>query len=182
MQLWNLWFSQRPVAASRQSYYPPLIRHGQTCSRKYLNFRSKREKDWITDWHNNSRKQSGVREAGQICGHMGWCNEKQNFLTAEQCDPPQTLKPCLPVFWQGSHRNKLKCLHIHTQTHTQMHNVLPPASLRILADYLNFSVRAVYLGSIDQMSDVISPCLVHTDYCSGYWCPQLKAHFCLITN
>lgn len=86
-------------------------------SHKYLDFGSKREKDWITDWHNNSRKQSGVWEAGQICGHMGWCNEKQNFLTPELCDPLKPWNPAslfLAEFPPKPHTSLNVCTHTPT--------------------------------------------------------------------
>lgn len=144
-------------------------------SHKYQDFESKGEKDWLTDWHNNSRKQSGVWEAEQICGHMGWCNEKQNFLTLEPCDP---LKPWNPAsLFLAEFPPKP---HMKFCTHTPTHNILSPASPCILADYLNPSVRAVYLGSIEKVSRVISQRLIHTDYCWGYWCPQIKAYLCLL--
>lgn len=60
------------------------------------------------------------------------------------------------LLWQSSHQN-----HIWMSAHP--HNILPPAtSPHILNDYLNFLVRALYLGSVDQMSCVVSWHLIHT--------------------
>lgn len=170
MHLCNPFFSQHPVPASLPTY---PFNH----SHIHLDFGSKREKDWITDWHNNSRKQSGVWEVGHICGPMGWCNEKQNFLTPELCDPLKPWNPAslfLAEFPPKPHTNLNVCAH--TQAHT--HNILPPTSPRILTDYLNFSARAVCLGRIEQMSRVISQRLINRGYCWGYWCPQIKAYLC----
>lgn len=112
-------FFHHPVPASLPTY---PFNH----SHIHLDFGSKREKDWITDWHNNSRKQSGVWEVGRICGPMGWCNEKQNFLTPELCDPLKPWNPAslfLAEFPPKPHTNLNVCAH--TQAHT--HNILPPS-------------------------------------------------------
>lgn len=115
-------FSQHPC--SWQPTYPFNYSH------KYQDFGSKGEKDWLAGWHNNSRKQSRVWEAEQMCGHMGWCNEKQNFLTPEPCDP---LKPGLSFSGRVPTKTTYEILHTHTHTH----NILSPTSPCILADYLN---------------------------------------------
>lgn len=161
-------FSLHPPLASPRT---PLITHTHT----YLDFGSKREKDWITDWHNNSRKQSGAWEAGLICGHMGWCNEKQNFLTPELCDPLKPWNPA-PLFLAGFPPKLQTSLNVCIHTHTHIYTQHPPTWQ---PPHLNFSARPVYLESIEQMSDVIRRCLIHIDYCWGYWCPQIKVHLCL---
>lgn len=142
---------------------------------------SKREKDCITDWHNNSRKRSGVWEAGQICGHLGWCNENQNFLTPEPCDPQNPLKAGLSFSGRLPTKITYRLKYLHSDAHAGS-NILPPARPRSLADCLNSPVRAVCLGSIDQMSCVVSLRLINGDYCQGYRCPQIKAYLCLGTG
>lgn len=149
-------FSQHPC--SWQPTYPFNYSH------KYQDFGSKGEKDWLAGWHNNSRKQSGVWEAEQMCGHMGWCNEKQNFLTPEPCDPLKPWNPSSLFLAEFPPKPHTKfCTHTHTPTTS----TLPPAPAFLLTIW-TLQVRAVCLGSIEQVSCVISQCFIHTDYCWEY--------------
>lgn len=114
-------FSTTLHQAPADTHPRPLITH------THLDFGSKAETDWITDWHNNSRKRSGVWEAEQICGHLGWCNEKQSFLTLELCDPQTPWNPAslfLAEFPPKSHTSWNFCTHTQTRTTSSLQPAL----------------------------------------------------------